>query len=77
MTVTGYGTTELGEDYWEIRNSYSHQWGFNGYMRLARNVEWEGGQNGILERPVFPIICSDPNGTGECKMSETVGNIYR
>ena len=40
VTVIGYGTTTKGEDYWEIKNSYSSTWGDGGFMKLARNVEW-------------------------------------
>ena len=55
--VTGYGTTEKGEDYWEILNSYGQEWGTQGTIRLARNTEWDkyGGQNGILMKPAYLI----------------------
>jgi len=77
VTVTGYGVTDRDEKYWEIRNSYSSQWGNNGYMRLARDVEWEGGQNGILERPMFPMVCSDPQNTGTCTMTTEAAQVYK
>ena len=40
VTVIGYGTTDRGEEYWEVKNSYSDTWGTAGYMKLARNVSW-------------------------------------
>ena len=55
--VLWYGTTESGEDYWELVNSYSDQWGTRGYIKLARNTDWDqyGGQNGILSKPSWII----------------------
>lgn len=41
VAVIGYGTTSGGLDFWEIKNSYSSQWGDKGFMKFARNVEWE------------------------------------
>ena len=43
VVVIGYGTTSRGEEYWEVKNSYSSSWGDNGYLKYARNVEWEEG----------------------------------
>ena len=55
VTVIGYGTSDKGEDYWEIKNSYSTTWGDNGFIKFARNTEWDdqGGQNGVLEKPIY------------------------
>jgi len=54
VTIIGYGRTSRGEDYWEIKNSYSTTWGDNGYIKFARNTAWQaqGGQNGVLEKPI-------------------------
>ena len=48
-------------------------------MKLARRVEWEseGGQNGILERPMFPAICADRENKGECKMTQNIEKVYK
>ena len=61
--VVGYGTTQDGEDYWELLNSYSESWGDQGLMKLARNTDWDqkGGQNGILTKPAYRV----PRGTEE------------
>ena len=41
--VIGYGLTEKGEKYWQLLNSYSEDWGDQGKIKLAREVEWDNG----------------------------------
>ena len=36
VVLVGYGTDENGIDYWIIRNSWTTNWGENGFMRLKR-----------------------------------------
>jgi len=57
VTIVGYGRTNRGADYWSIKNSYSADWGKNGFFRLARNVPWDrfGGQNGVLTKPIYVV----------------------
>eukprot|EP00823_Brevimastigomonas_motovehiculus_P000568 TRINITY_DN10716_c0_g1_i1.p1 TRINITY_DN10716_c0_g1~~TRINITY_DN10716_c0_g1_i1.p1 ORF type:complete len:401 (+),score=89.16 TRINITY_DN10716_c0_g1_i1:26-1204(+) len=40
LLLVGYGTdTKLGKDYWLLRNSFSDQWGENGYVRMVRGKD--------------------------------------
>lgn len=34
VQLTGYGVDEDGNKYWNVRNSWSTDWGINGYIRL-------------------------------------------
>ncbi|CAH8318583.1 unnamed protein product [Eruca vesicaria subsp. sativa] len=55
VVVVGYGTTEKGEDYWIIRNSWGPNWGESGYLKLQRNFHNSTGNCGIAIRPVYPL----------------------
>lgn len=37
IQLVGYGTTQDGQDYWKVRNSWATSWGEQGYMQLQRH----------------------------------------
>ncbi|KAM5588030.1 senescence-specific cysteine protease SAG39 [Rosa sericea] len=59
VVVVGYGKTEDGIDYWLLKNSWSEQWGENGYMRILRNASPPEGQCGIAMRASYPTTTSE------------------
>jgi KDEL-tailed cysteine endopeptidase len=41
VVVVGYGYDKnLGMEYWKIKNSWGHEWGENGYIRIQKTQEW-------------------------------------
>ncbi|WVZ87624.1 hypothetical protein U9M48_034233 [Paspalum notatum var. saurae] len=55
VVAVGYGTTEHGEDYWLVRNSWGAHWGEAGYIRMARNVSARAGKCGIAMEASYPV----------------------
>ena len=55
VIAVGYGTDEdTGMDYYLVRNSWSSDWGENGYVRIMRGPEDDWGICGIQEMSVYP-----------------------
>ncbi|KAL4278752.1 hypothetical protein GQ457_03G003210 [Hibiscus cannabinus] len=54
VTAVGYGT-EGGLDYWLVRNSWGHNWGENGYIKMERNIAGTStGKCGIAMMASYP-----------------------
>jgi len=55
VLAVGYGTLS-GADYYQVKNSWGADWGFNGYILLGRGSSFDpDGQCGILDMPSYPI----------------------
>jgi len=53
VLAVGYGTTEDGVKYWKVKNSWTTQWGEEGYVRIVRGTDECGILNGP---PVYPVV---------------------
>jgi KDEL-tailed cysteine endopeptidase len=57
VLVVGYGTLS-GEDYYLVKNSWSSQWGDDGYIKLGRGKQYNNGdgQCGLLLEGSYPLL---------------------
>ncbi|KAF6215880.1 hypothetical protein GE061_000215 [Apolygus lucorum] len=53
VLVVGYGTTESGEDYYIIKNSWGDWWGEYGFFRMRRNAN---NLCGIATQATYPVM---------------------
>ena len=57
VLLVGYGyDVDSGLDYWKIKNSWSSEWGEDGYMRLLKGSVSSEGQCGIAMDASYPVI---------------------
>ena len=48
VTVIGYN-----DDYWKVKNSWSTDWGEQGYIKIARNKD---NMCGIASQAFYPVV---------------------
>jgi hypothetical protein len=52
VLAIGYGTDEVGGDYWILKNQWSKYWGEDGFMRISR--AWD--DCGVATAGVLPLV---------------------
>jgi hypothetical protein len=53
VTIVGY-CEEFGDKFWIAKNSWSNDWGDQGYIYLAKDVAWPTGTCGLATSPFYP-----------------------
>jgi len=57
VLVIGYGyDNDFNMSYWIIKNSWSTEWGENGYIRIQKDTNDTRGLCGIAMNPSYPIV---------------------
>ncbi|KAF8095763.1 hypothetical protein N665_0323s0029 [Sinapis alba] len=57
VVVYGFGTTEQGEHYWLIQNSWSEDWGEKGSGKIIRKCSRNEGESSLLVNVIHMTVC--------------------
>ena len=55
IAAVGYGKTDDGQEYYNVRNSWGASWGDNGYIKIAATTLGKG-ICGIQQLSLYPVI---------------------
>lgn len=55
ITIVGYGAEASGTKYWIVKNSWSANWGENGYVRMVRGTSDPQGVCGLAMVGSYPL----------------------
>ncbi|KQK03308.1 ervatamin-B [Brachypodium distachyon] len=55
VTIVGY-CEDFGEKFWIAKNSWSNDWGDQGYIYLAKDVAWPTGTCSLASSPFYPTV---------------------
>jgi len=72
VQLVGYGTDDTGVDFWLVRNSWTPEWGDNGYIKLLR--QGEGASCGVDVTPSDGSGCK--GGPPNVTVCGTCGILY-
>lgn len=57
VVVYGFGTTEQGEHYWLVQNSWSDDWGEKGLGKIIRKCSRNKGESSLLVNVIHMTVC--------------------
>lgn len=57
MLVVGYGTTDDGEHYWKVQNSWGEGWGDKGIGKIIRKSSRNKEESSLFVNVIDIMVC--------------------